>query len=345
MEPRAKSSVLLIYTGGTIGMKPDPETGVLAPFDFSTIYDEFPYLGKLDVELEVINLTPIDSSNVTPELWCELARLIRDNYDAYDGFVVLHGTDTMSYSASALSFLLVNLAKPVIFTGSQIPIGVLRTDGRENLITAVEIAAAREGGRAVVPEVCICFQNKLFRANRTTKHSAEQLNAFRSDNYPILAEVGVSIHYNRPFIRRPAPDPGPLRIVTRLDTRIVVVRLFPGMSAETFTAMLGIPGLRGVVLETYGAGNAPTADWFIDAVSAAVARGVVVLNVTQCLGGSVSMEMYETGKRLGQTGVISGRDITTESAVTKMMVVLGASDDPQEVRRGLEADRCGEISD
>ena len=297
MEPRAKSSVLLIYTGGTIGMKPDPETGVLAPFDFSTIYDEFPYLGKLDVELEVINLTPIDSSNVTPELWCELARLIRDNYDAYDGFVVLHGTDTMSYSASALSFMLVNLAKPVIFTGSQIPIGVLRTDGRENLITAVEIAAAREGGRAVVPEVCICFQNKLFRANRTTKHSAEQLNAFRSDNYPILAEVGVSIHYNR------------------------------------------------VVLETYGAGNAPTADWFIDAVSAAVARGVVVLNVTQCLGGSVSMEMYETGKRLGQTGVISGRDITTESAVTKMMVVLGASDDPQEVRRGLEADRCGEISD
>lgn len=242
MEPRAKSSVLLIYTGGTIGMKPDPETGVLAPFDFSTIYDEFPYLGKLDVELEVINLTPIDSSNVTPELWCELARLIRDNYDAYDGFVVLHGTDTMSYSASALSFMLVNLAKPVIFTGSQIPIGVLRTDGRENLITAVEIAAAREGGRAVVPEVCICFQNKLFRANRTTKHSAEQLNAFRSDNYPILAEVGVSIHYNRPFIRRPAPDPGPLRIVTRLDTRIAVVRLFPGMSAETFTAMLGIPG-------------------------------------------------------------------------------------------------------
>ena len=204
-------------------MKPDPETGVLAPFDFSTIYDEFPYLGKLDVELEVINLTPIDSSNVTPELWCELARLIRDNYDAYDGFVVLHGTDTMSYSASALSFMLVNLAKPVIFTGSQIPIGVLRTDGRENLITAVEIAAAREGGRAVVPEVCICFQNKLFRANRTTKHSAEQLNAFRSDNYPILAEVGVSIHYNRPFIRRPAPDPGPLRIVTRLDTRIAVV--------------------------------------------------------------------------------------------------------------------------
>ena len=260
MEPRAKSSVLLIYTGGTIGMKPDPETGVLAPFDFSTIYDEFPYLGKLDVELEVINLTPIDSSNVTPELWCELARLIRDNYDAYDGFVVLHGTDTMSYSASALSFMLVNLAKPVIFTGSQIPIGVLRTDGRENLITAVEIAAAREGGRAVVPEVCICFQNKLFRANRTTKHSAEQLNAFRSDNYPILAEVGVSIHYNRPFIRRPAPDPGPLRIVTRLDTRIAVVRLFPGMSAETFTAMLGIPGLRGVVLETYGAGNAPTPD-------------------------------------------------------------------------------------
>lgn len=305
MEPRAKSSVLLIYTGGTIGMKPDPETGVLAPFDFSTIYDEFPYLGKLDVELEVINLTPIDSSNVTPELWCELARLIRDNYDAYDGFVVLHGTDTMSYSASALSFMLVNLAKPVIFTGSQIPIGVRVPTGAKPDYRGRDRCGARRRPRCGA-EVCICFQNKLFRANRTTKHSAEQLNAFRSDNYPILAEVGVSIHYNRPFIRRPAPDPGSLRIVTRLDTRIAVVRLFPGMSAETFTAMLGIPGLRGVVLETYGAGNAPTADWFIDAVSAAVARGVVVLNVTQCLGGSVSMEMYETGKRLGQTGVISG---------------------------------------
>lgn len=341
-----KSSILIIYTGGTIGMKNDAETGALVPFDFSAIYDEFPSLKRLNVDIDVLTMDPvIDSSNVTPANWAALAELIRDNYTRYDGFVVLHGTDTMSYTASALSFMLENLAKPVVFTGSQIPIGVLRTDGRENLITAVEIAAAREGGRAVVPEVCICFQNKLFRANRTTKHSAEQLNAFRSDNYPILAEVGVSIHYNRPFIRRPAPDPGPLRIVTQLDTRIAVVWLFPGMSAETFTAMLGIPGLRGVVLETYGAGNAPTADWFIDAVSAAVARGVVVLNVTQCLGGSVSMEMYETGKRLGQTGVISGRDITTESAVTKMMVVLGASDDPQEVRRGLEADRCGEISD
>lgn len=343
MEIEKKSSVLLIYTGGTIGMKPDPETGVLAPFDFNTIYEEFPYLGKLGVELQIINLDPIDSSNVTPELWCELARLIRDHYDTYDGFVVLHGTDTMSYSASALSFMLENLVKPVIFTGSQIPIGVLRTDGRENLITAVEIAAAYENGRAVVPEVCICFQNKLFRANRTTKHSAELLNAFRSDNYPILAEVGVNIHYNRSFIRQVSSDSGPLRIVEHLDTRLAVIRLFPGMGADTFRCMLSLPGLRGVILETYGSGNAPTAEWFIDAVADAVARGLVVLNVTQCPGGSVS-EIYETGKRLGQTGVVSGRDITTESAVTKMMVALGASDDPAEVRRQLAADRCGEMT-
>ena len=206
-----------------------------------------------------------------------------------------------------------------------------------------EIAAAYEDGRAVVPEVCICFQNKLFRANRTTKHSAELLNAFRSDNYPILAEVGVSIHYNRSFIRRIDPESGPLRIVERLDTRLAVIRLFPGMGADTFRCMLSIPGLRGVILETYGSGNAPTAEWFIDAVADAVARGLVVLNVTQCPGGSVS-EIYETGKRLGQTGVVSGRDITTESAVTKMMVALGASEDPAEVRRQLAEDRCGEMT-
>ena len=229
MAETSRASILLIYTGGTIGMKTNPETGALSPFDFNDMYEEFPYLRMLNVDISVLHFKPIDSSNVTPALWIELARLIRDSYASFDGFVVLHGTDTMAYSASALSFMIENLGKPVVFTGSQIPIGVLRTDGRENLITAIEIAAAKEGGRAVVPEVCIYFQNKLFRANRTTKHSAELLNAFRSDNYPALADVGVNIHYNEPFIRRAEEDSAPLRIATALETGIEIVKIFPGM--------------------------------------------------------------------------------------------------------------------
>lgn len=233
MAETSRASILLIYTGGTIGMKTNPETGALSPFDFNDMYEEFPYLRMLNVDISVLHFKPIDSSNVTPALWIELARLIRDSYASFDGFVVLHGTDTMAYSASALSFMIENLGKPVVFTGSQIPIGVLRTDGRENLITAIEIAAAKEGGRAVVPEVCIYFQNKLFRANRTTKHSAELLNAFRSDNYPALADVGVNIHYNEPFIRRAKEDSAPLRIATALETGIEIVKIFPGMRPET----------------------------------------------------------------------------------------------------------------
>ena len=304
MAETSRASILLIYTGGTIGMKTNPETGALSPFDFNDMYEEFPYLRMLNVDISVLHFKPIDSSNVTPALWIELARLIRDSYASFDGFVVLHGTDTMAYSASALSFMIENLGKPVVFTGSQIPIGVLRTDGRENLITAIEIAAAKEEGRAVVAEVCIYFQNKLFRANRTTKHSAELLNAFRSDNYPALADVGVNIHYNEPFIRRAEEDSAPLRIATALETGIEIVKIFPGMRPETLGAMLRIPGVRGVVLETYGAGNAPTADWFVRAVSRAVERGTVVLNVTQCQGGSVSMDMYETGRGRGGSSAL-----------------------------------------
>ena len=280
-----KSSILIIYTGGTIGMKNDAETGALVPFDFSGIYDEFPSLKRLNVDIDVLTMDPvIDSSNVTPANWAALAELIRDNYTRYDGFVVLHGTDTMSYTASALSFMLENLAKPVVFTGSQIPIGVLRTDGRENLITAIEIAGAHIGGRPEVPEVSLYFQNRLFRANRTTKRSAEALSAFRSYNYPPLAEVGVNIAYNLAAILHPTEISPELRIATRLADGIEVIKLFPGLGENILRAMLSAPGLRAVVLETFGAGNAPTNEWFIRVLKEAIDRGVIILNITQCGG-------------------------------------------------------------
>ena len=341
-----KKRVCILYTGGTIGMVPT-ELGY-APKQkyFSSLLDEISQLKNKDMpNWDVVEFDPLlDSANVAVEQWVNIGREIRDRYNNYDGFVVLHGTDTMSYTASALSFMLENLAKPVVFTGSQIPIGVLRTDGRENLITAIEIAGAHIGGRPEVPEVSLYFQNRLFRANRTTKRSAEALSAFRSYNYPPLAEVGVNIAYNLAAILHPTEISPELRIATRLADGIEVIKLFPGLGENILRAMLSAPGLRAVVLETFGAGNAPTNEWFIRVLKEAIDRGVIILNITQCGGGKVSMELYETGLRLQKIGVLCGHDMTTEAAVTKLMYVLGLGLSDEQTRALLRRPLRGEFT-
>ena len=339
-------SILLIYTGGTIGMKQDPETLALKPFNFNQILEEVPELKKFGCNIDTYSFEPlIDSSDVQPAFWIRLTSLIKENYSKYDGFVVLHGTDTMSFTASALSFMFENLAKPVVLTGSQLPIGMLRTDGKENLISSIEIASAvGADGHPMVPEVCIYFESQLYRGNRTTKYNAENFRAFRSANYPVLADVGIHIKYNTSLIRYPSEWSEELMVSQKLDTNVAVLKIFPGITPAVVDAILNMDGLRGVVLETFGSGNAPTAEWFVKRIKDAVHRGLIVLNVTQCHAGKVDMDAYATGVALKKEGVISGFDSTTEAALTKMFFALGHGDTNSKVKMLLESDLRGEIT-
>lgn len=336
--------VLIIYTGGTIGMVCNAETKAHEPLDFTHLASHVPELSEVRVSFDTVQFDPpLDSSNVSPHHWAELAHVIVENYDSYDGFVVLHGTDTMAYTASALSYMLENLAKPVILTGSQLPIGVLRTDGKENLITAIEIAAARDRiGLPMVPEVCIYFQSVLLRGNRSKKSNAEQFNAFVSPNYPPIAQIGVHIYYAHHYIRHNCE--ASLTPHYEMCSDIVVLKIFPGITQETVSAVLSIPHLKGVILETYGTGNAMTDDWFIRLLQDAVERGVVIVNVSQCIGGQVEMERYDTGNRLAHAGVIGAADMTFEATVTKLMFLLGQGHTQREVEQRMTQPIAGEMN-
>lgn len=338
-----RPNILLIYTGGTIGMIRDFETGALKSFNFDDLLKHIPELKLLDCSIDTIGFdAPIDSSNMNPTYWIQLAEMIEQHYDAFDGFVVLHGSDTMSYSASALSFMMENLQKPIIFTGSQLPIGDLRTDAKENLITSIQIAALRRGDKAMIREVGLYFEYKLYRANRTTKINAEHFEAFASLNYPSLVESGVHLAVNENALWAGADER--LVVHKKLESNIMLIKMFPGLDSVTTAHIFAFPELKGIILETYGSGNVTTEPWFIEQIKGLIERGIPVINVTQCSGGSVQMGMYETSVELKKMGVISGKDITTEAALAKLMFLLGLDNRDINIKEQFETSLRGELT-
>ncbi|QHI38087.1 L-asparaginase 1 [Kordia antarctica] len=338
-------NILLIYTGGTIGMIKDFETGALRAFDFDKLLERIPELSHLDCDIETVTFEkPIDSSDMSPKYWIQMATIVEENYDKFDGFVILHGSDTMSYSASALSFMLENLAKPVIFTGSQLPIGDLRTDAKENLITSIQIASLQDKhGNPQITEVGLYFEYKLYRANRTTKINAEHFEAFNSLNYPPLAESGVHLKIFKENLWRPTKGKA-LKVYKEIDNNIALIKLFPGITRASLEGFLVSNTIKAIILETYGAGNAPTEAWFLGFLQKIKEKGIIIVNVTQCSGGKVIMGQYETSVALKNLGIISGKDITTEAAIAKIMYLLGRKINKTEFKIRFETEIRGEMS-